>query len=86
MKIDKAISENRKRLQQPENQLRGMTEATGLMILDGVYQLIKMLHWQAANEAEKFSNDINLKMNNAETTTRRDVISKRLSRLNFYVD
>lgn len=55
MDIDKAISANRERLKQPENQFKGITEATGLMLLDGIYQLIKLLHWHAVNEAEKVS-------------------------------
>lgn len=49
---EKIVKEIRKQIQQPENQLRSITEATGLRILDGIYILIGMLHQQKADGAE----------------------------------
>lgn len=50
---EKVVKEIRKQIQQPENQLRPITEATGLRILDGIYILIGVLHQQKADGAEK---------------------------------
>ena len=59
MKLNKkAFSEIRKQIQQPENQLRGITESTGLRILDALYILIEMLHRQDANGADEVNLDL----------------------------
>lgn len=50
---EKVVKEIRKQIQQPENQLRPITESTGLRILDGIYILIGMLHQQKTDGAEK---------------------------------
>ncbi len=40
---DDIKGELRKRINLPENQLRGMTESTGLRILDAIYQIGELL-------------------------------------------
>lgn len=45
--------ELRKRINLPENQLRGMTEATGLRILDAVYQTGELLRQHLTDGADK---------------------------------
>lgn len=45
--------ELRKRIDLPENQLRGMTEATGLRILDVIYQTGELLRQHLAAGADK---------------------------------
>lgn len=50
---EKVVKEIRKQIQQPENQLRPITESTGLRILDGIYILIGMLHQQKTDGAEE---------------------------------
>lgn len=45
--------ELQKRINLPENQLRGMTEATGLRILDAVYQTGELLRQSLADGADK---------------------------------
>lgn len=38
---------------EPHNSFRGITEATGLRILDGIYILIEMLHRDVSMEHEE---------------------------------
>lgn len=45
--------ELQKRINLPENQLRGMTEATGLRILDAVYQTGELLRQHIVAGADK---------------------------------
>ena len=40
---EEVVKKIRKQIQFPENQLRGITESTGLRILDALYILIAML-------------------------------------------
>lgn len=42
----------RKQIAQPENQFRGITEATGLRILDGVYLIAELLQQQNSDGAD----------------------------------
>lgn len=43
--------EIRKRIQQPENRFRGITEETGLRILDGIYIIAELLQQKISAEA-----------------------------------
>lgn len=42
-----------KEMSMPENNFKGMSEKTGLKILDGIYILIEMLRKDELNGAEK---------------------------------
>ena len=39
----------------PVNKMRGMTEATGMLILDGIYMIIEMLHGSESVTEQKIN-------------------------------
>lgn len=54
-KYSEIRAEIRKKINQPENELRGITEATGLRILDALYQIGNLLQHSIYAEADKFT-------------------------------
>lgn len=55
---EEVVKKIRKQIQFPENQLRGITESTGLRILDALYILIAMLHQRETNGADEVNLDL----------------------------
>ncbi len=55
---DDIKGELRKRIDLPENQLRGMTEATGLRILDAIYQTGELLQQHFIAGADKTAQNV----------------------------
>ena len=48
----------RKKINQSENELRGVTEATGLRILDAVYQISELLQQKNSEGAENLTQNL----------------------------